>query len=104
MSILNAFGAYEVRIEFYYSCYRKKMARVIFFLVLMLLLADIQLWPSCFGGLFLQWSATLGSMAISLDTIQVSLHDSVQIVREIVSLLGTLEDETGKVFSSPCSP
>ncbi len=54
MSILNAFGAYEVRIEFYYSCYRKKMARVIFFLVLMLLLADTQLWPNYFGGLILQ--------------------------------------------------
>ena len=74
------------------------MARVIFFLVLMLLLADTQLWPSCFGDFFLQLSATLGSMAANLDTIQVSLQDSIHIVREIVSLLGTLEEETGKVL------
>ena len=64
----------------------------------MLLLADTQLWPNYFGGLILQLSATLGSMATNLNTIQVSLQDSVHIVREIVSLLGTLEEETGKVF------
>ena len=74
------------------------MARINFCLALMLMLAGTQLWPGCLESLTLQLSATFGFMATNLGTVQVSLQDSVLIVREIASLLGTLEEETGKVF------